>query len=432
MATIRIHGGRPLQGEVTISGSKNASLPLLAAALLVEGQCIIENVPRIDDICAMIDMLRALGAKCEFIAESDLSIDATNITSLSAPYDLVRKMRGSFYVAGALLGRFGEAEVPLPGGCVIGSRPVDFHISGFKALGAVVQERHGVMRATAQKLVGTHILMDSRYRSVGATINLMLASCLAEGVTVIENASREPEVICCQKFLKKAGADIRGIGTDIMVIRGVRKLRECTFRSIPDRMEAGTFMMACGAARGDITLLSVEPRHMTVVLKMLSASGLKLEVGTDTVRVVADGRPRAFEVNTAPYPGFPTDLQPNAAVLGAVAVGTSVVEETIFDGRFNYTDELNRMGANIQVKDNVAIIRGVPKLYGAPVEATDIRAGSALVLAGLAADGYTEISGADFLDRGYEDIDVKLRGLNADITTTRSAEDMKARDVRNR
>ncbi len=432
MARVRIHGGNPLHGDVTVSGSKNASLPLLAAALLIEGQSIIENVPRIDDIDAMIHMLRSLGAKCEFIDSSALSIDAADIKSLSAPYDLVRKMRGSFYVAGALLGRFGEAEVPLPGGCVIGSRPVDFHLNGFKALGAVVQERHGVMRAQAEKLTGAHIYMDSRYRSVGATVNVMLAATLADGVTVIENASREPEVLCCQQFLEDAGADIRGIGTDILVIRGVEKLDGQRFRSIPDRMEAGTFLMATGAARGDVTVHSVEPRHMTTVLEVLRAAGLQVDVDTDSVRVRSEGRPRAFEVTTAPYPGFPTDLQPNASVLGAVAVGTTVIEETIFDARFNYVDELNRMGSDIQLKDSVAIIRGVPKLYGAPVEATDIRAGSALVIAGLAADGYTEISGAEFLARGYENLEGKLQGLGAVIESARNAEDDKARNAWNR
>ncbi len=419
MATIRIHGGNPLYGDVNISGSKNATLPLLAASLLVKGHTVIENVPRIDDIHAMIAMLRALGAKCDFVQDTTLSIDATAISSVSAPYNLVRKMRGSFYVAGALLGRFGEAEVPLPGGCVIGSRPVDFHIQGFKALGAVVEERHGVMHARADKLTGDHIIMDSRYRSVGATVNIMLAAVLAEGVTVIENASREPEVTCCQHFLREAGADIRGVGTDIIVVRGVHELHDATFYSIPDRMEAGTFLAACGAARGELTVRSVIPSHLTAVLGTLQKAGLTVENGPDWVRIAATGRPRAFEVTTAPYPGFPTDLQPNASVLGAVAVGTSIVHETIFDARFNYVDELNRMGADIQLKDSVAIIRGVPRLSGAPVEATDIRAGSALVLAGLAADGYTEITGAEFLDRGYDGFADKLRSIGVTITSSR-------------
>jgi len=429
VATIKIHGGNPLGGEITVSGSKNGTLPLLAAALLIADQSIIENVPRIDDINAMIDMLRALGAKCEFIERSVLSIDASHITSVSAPYDLVRKMRGSFYVAGALLGRLGEAEVPLPGGCVIGSRPVDYHLSGFRALGAVVEERHGIMRARADKLTGSRMYMDSRYRSVGATVNVMLAAVLADGVTVIENASREPEVICCQQFLQQAGADIRGVGTDIVVIKGVEKLHGCRFRSVPDRMEAGTFLIACGVARGDVTVRAVEPRHMGVVLNLLQRAGLKVESGPDYVHAIADKRPHAFEVTTAPYPGFPTDLQPNAGVLGALAVGTTVIQETIFEARFNYIDELKRMGADMQLKDSVAIIRGVPKLYGAPVEATDIRAGSALVVAGLAADGYTEISGAEFLARGYENLEGKLQQLGATITSTPSVEDDKARNA---
>jgi UDP-N-acetylglucosamine 1-carboxyvinyltransferase len=418
-----------LQGDVTVSGSKNATLPLLAASLLIEGRTILENVPRIDDINAMIDMLRALGAKCEFIKKSVLSIDATQINSVSAPYDLVRKMRGSFYVAGALLGRFGEAEVPLPGGCVIGTRPVDYHLDGFRRLGAVVEERHGVMKARAARLTGTRVYLDSRYRSVGTTINLMLAAALADGTTIIENASREPEVVCCQKFLKRSGADIRGLGTDVVVVTGVKRLTGCRFRSIGDRMEAGTFLMACGCARGDIRVHGVPPQHMRAVLEMLQAAGLGLETGADWIRVISEGRPQAFEATTAPYPGFPTDLQPNATSLASLAVGTSVVEETIFDARFNYIDELIRMGADVQVKDSVAIIRGVPRLYGAPVEASDIRAGSALVIAGLAAEGYSEISGAEFLSRGYQELELKLQGLGAVINRSRAADDDRIRNV---
>lgn len=429
MASIRIYGGNPLHGDVTVSGSKNATLPLLAASLLVEGRTIFENVPRIDDINAMIDMLRALGAKCEFIEKSVLSIDATQINSVSAPYDLVRKMRGSFYVAGALLGRFGEAEVPLPGGCVIGTRPVDYHLDGFRRLGAVVEERHGVMRAQAEKLIGTRVYLDSRYRSVGTTVNLMLAAALADGVTVIENASREPEVVCCEEFLTQAGADIGGLGTDVVVIKGVKRLTGTRFTSIGDRMEAGTFLMACGCARGDVRVHGVSPQYMRAVLDVLQGAGIRIETGPDWIRIISDSRCQAFEVTTEPYPGFPTDLQPNASALAALAVGTSVVEERIFDARFNYIDELIRMGADIQVKDSVAIIRGVPRLYGAPVEATDIRAGSALVLVGLAGEGYTEINGAEFLSRGYQDLEKKLQGIGAVVTRSRAAEDDRMRNV---
>ncbi|MFO7947096.1 MAG: UDP-N-acetylglucosamine 1-carboxyvinyltransferase [Armatimonadota bacterium] len=416
MSSIRIVGGKPLDGEVRVSGSKNATLPLLAAALLVDGESYIENVPRIDDIHVMIRMLDSLGADCEFIDSSTLRIDASNISSVRAPYDLVRKMRGSFYVAGALLARSGEAEVPLPGGCVIGSRPVDFHINGFKQLGAVVREEHGVMYARADQLTGAHIIMDSRYCSVGATVNIMLAATLAEGTTIIENASREPEVVCCEQFLCDAGARIEGVDTNVLTIHGVDSLHGCRFRSIPDRLEAGTFLMAGAVTGGDVITTSVQPRHMTTVLDVLWKAGLQVEIGPDWVRVVGDRRPMAFEINTAPYPGFPTDLQPNATVLAALAVGTSIIEETIFDARFTHVDELMRMGANIQVKDSVAIIRGVRKLSGAPVEATDIRAGSALVLAGLAAQGATEVSAAEFLDRGYEDVEAKFRNIGGDMT----------------
>jgi len=424
--TIRVVGGNPLSGEVTISGSKNGSLPLLAGSLLVAGETIIENVPHIDDISIMIEMLRSLGANCTFIESSVLRVDASNVSSVTAPYHLVRKMRGSFYVAGALLARFREAQVPLPGGCVIGSRPVDFHISGFKQLGAVVQERHGVMHAHAKKLVGSHIYMDSRYRSVGATVNIMLAASLAEGTTVIENASREPEVICCQKFLNAAGGNIESIGADILVIHGVDRLHSCRFRSIPDRMEAGTFLMACAMTRGELIVQIVEPAHMRAVVNVLKKTGFQVEIGPTWIKLKAAGRPRAFQVTTTPYPGFPTDLQPNACVLASLAVGTSIIEEAIFDARFNYVDELLRMGADIQVKDSIAIVRGVPRLSGAPVQATDIRAGSALVLAGLAAQGETEISGARFVDRGYERLTDKLRSIGANISSTITAESSNA------
>lgn len=432
MSTIEIIGGVPLHGEVPISGSKNATLPLLAAALLVEDESYIENVPRIEDIHVMIRMLKALGADCEFTDRSTLRIDSSNLCSVCAPYDLVRKMRGSFYVAGALLGRAGEAEVPLPGGCVIGSRPVDYHIDGFKQLGAVVREEHGVMYARASDLAGAHIIMDSRYRSVGATVNIMLTACLADGTTVIENASREPEVVCAANFLKEAGAQIEGIDTDVLTVHGVEKLHGCRFRSIPDRLEAGTFLMAGAVTGGDVTATSVEPRHMTTVLDNLWRAGMQVDVGPDWVHVVADRRPMAFEITTAPYPGFPTDLQPNACVLAALAVGTSVIQETIFDARFTHVDELMRMGANIQVKDRVAIIRGVRGLSGAPVEAADIRAGSALVLAGLAAQGKTEVSAAEFLDRGYENFEAKFRNIGGTMTRQEPSEDGATSHVQNR
>jgi UDP-N-acetylglucosamine 1-carboxyvinyltransferase len=420
-----ITGGNPLVGSVRVSGSKNGTLPLLAATLLVEGESIIENIPDIHDVTTMIEMLRRLGAKCTFLSPGVLKIDATHLNSVSAPYDLVRRMRGSFYVAGPLLARFGAAEVPLPGGCVIGSRPVDFHVRGFRALGAEVEERHGMMYAKATSLKGTRIYMDPRFRSVGATVNIMLAAALAEGTTAIENASREPEVVACQNFLVNCGADIQGVGSATVIVNGVKRLRGCRFESIPDRMEAGTFMYATAITGGDVTIDAVSPYHMDYVLDTLRQAGVELTIGPREVRVRAEGRTNPVDITTAPYPGFPTDLQPAHGVLAATATGTSIIEETIFDARYNYIDELIRMGAQVKIVDRAAIFKGVPKLYAAPVEASDIRAGAALILAGLAADGETEITGAEFLDRGYENIEAKLSALGARIArqgTRRSEE----------
>lgn len=425
MEQVLVQGGQRLHGTVPISGSKNGTLPLLAAAMLVEGESIIENVPQIEDIHTMIQMLKALGVKADFIGPGVLRIEASDIRSVQAPYHLVRKMRGSFYVAGPLLARTGQCEVPLPGGCVIGSRPVDLHIQAFKALGADVSDEGGVMRAQSRGLHGTRIYLDPRLRSVGATINILLAAALAEGTTVIESASREPEVVCCAEFLRECGANITGIGGSTLVIRGVDKLHSCRFRSIPDRMEAGTFMYATAVAGGSSVLESVWPEHLNVVADCLRNAGVSVELGDNWIKVERDERPEAVDVMTAPYPGFPTDLQPHHGVLAALAKGTSIVEETIFDARFNYTDELARMGANIRVVGHAAIIKGVPQLSAAPVEATDIRAGSALVLAGLAAQGRTEVTGAEFIDRGYERFEDKLRGLGAEITR-RGAEDKEA------
>lgn len=421
MDTLHIVGGQPLNGEVRISGSKNGTLPLLAASLLVPGETIINNVPRIRDVGTMIKMLRALGAKCEWLGADRLSIDASRITSIAPPYDLVRAMRASFYVAGPLLARFGEAQVPLPGGCIIGQRPVDQHIKGFETLGASVVDRHGVMYAQGDKLRGSVVYLDNRTRSVGATVNVMLASVLADGTTVIENASREPEVVCCEDFLRACGADIVGEGTSRVVIKGVPQLHPAEGRAIPDRMETGTFLIAGLVTRGDVTVTNICAEHMDVVLPVLQQAGAQIERHPDVIHLRNRVRPSAVEISTSPYPGFPTDLQPNMAVVATIAVGTSVIEETIFDMRFNYTDELVRMGADIQVKDRVAIIKGIEKLYGAPVVATDLRAGSALVLAGLAAEGRTEVAGAELLDRGYENFESKLCGLGAQVYRERNS-----------
>jgi len=413
LSNLVIQGGVRLRGEVQAGGSKNGSLPLLAAALMVKGETILENVPLIDDVSTMLEMLGALGADWEWIGPGQLRIDTTDVTETVAPYDLVRRMRGSFYVAGALLARFREAEVPLPGGCVIGSRPVDFHLAGFRALGARISEEHGVMRAEAPRLVGARVFLDPRYRSVGATINIMLAATLAEDTTIVENASREPEVVSCQEFLSRCGARIRGIGAATVVIEGVRELHPTRYTVIPDRMEAGTYLLAGALTGGNVTVTSVRPDHMHSVIEKLQEAGYVVHNYGDALRLAGGGRARSIDITTAPYPGFPTDLQPNFGVLAAVAEGTSVIEETIFESRFNYADELARMGANIRVVGRAAILRGVEKLLGAPVEATDIRAGSALALAGLIAEGQTEIEGAEFLDRGYENVVDKLSSLGA-------------------
>jgi UDP-N-acetylglucosamine 1-carboxyvinyltransferase len=413
--TLHIVGGRPLAGEVRISGSKNGTLPLLATALLIEGETLIENVPDITDVHIMVELLRSLGARCDFPRPGVVRIDASNITSVAPPAELMRAMRASFYVAGPLLARFGEAEVPLPGGCMLGQRPVDYHIKGFREMGADVRIEGGVMHARGAHLRGAELLLDGRTRSVGATVNLLLAAVLTEGLTVIENASREPEVVSCERFLQSCGADLQGIGTSRLVVRGVKRLAPGAAAAIPDRMETGTFLIAGLITRGDVTVTHCCAEHMDVVLPELKQAGAHIERGDDTIRVRAFNRPGSVEITTNPYPGFPTDLQPNMAVAATIATGTSIIEETIFDMRFTYTDELLRMGADIQVKDRVAIIRGVEQLSGAPVVASDLRAGSALVLAGMVAEGATVITGADKLDRGYEDIEGKLTALGAQV-----------------
>ncbi len=417
MQQLLVSNSTPLTGSVTISGSKNGTLPLLAAAMLIEGETIIENVPDIHDVDTMLQMLQALGIECIFLQPGVLKIDATDINSCQAPYHLVRQMRGSFYVAGPLLGRLGEAQVPLPGGCVIGSRPVDFHVAGFEALGARVDDTYGIMRAQAPSgLHGNRIYLDPRWRSVGATINVMLAATLAKGTTTIENASCEPEVVACSQFLKQCGAQIEGVGSNILTIRGVEKLEGTRFASIPDRMEAGTFMYATAIAGGDVRLKRVYPDHLVMVIDRLREAGVRVETDGDQLRIIASSdRPRPVDITTAPYPGFPTDLQPAHGVLAARATGTSVLEETIFDARYNYTDELARMGADIRITGQLAIVKGVPQLTGAPVEATDVRAAAALVLAALGAEGQTVIDNAHFLDRGYQNFEAKLHAIGASM-----------------
>ncbi len=415
MATVFVSGGQRLRGTVPIQGSKNGSLPVLAASLLCRGETVVDNVPDIQDVTTMIEVLRALGAEVAREPGGRVVVNADGLKTTSAPDALVRRMRASFYVAGPLLARHGEAEVPLPGGCVIGRRPVDFHIAGFQALGAAVTVEHGLVRARASRLRGARVFLDPRYRSAGATNHVMMAAALAQGRTIIENASREPETVDCARFLQRAGAKIQGAGGATLVVDGVAELRGCRHSVIPDRMEAGTMLFAAAVTGGDVTVENVEPSQLEAVLRGLSEAGMRVSTDGSWVRLRAPGRPQALDAATAPYPGFPTDMQPCTVAMMSIGGGTSHMEETIFDARFGYTDELRRMGADIRVIDQLAIIRGVERLTGAPVEAPDLRAGAGLVIGALAAEGETRVSQAETLDRGYEDLVGKLAALGARV-----------------
>lgn len=413
MARILIRGGRPLQGSVAVSGSKNSALAIMAAAALAEEECILENIPRQHDVWTMAMILRSLGAEVWFDAADRLHINGAGINNSHPPYELVRRIRASFYVAGLLLSLRGYAEVPLPGGCSIGSRPINFHIKGFERLGANVTIEHGCMKARATELKGTHFFINRA--SVGTTINMLLASCKAEGTTILENAAKEPEVVDVAIFLNSMGARIRGAGTDMIRIDGATRLRGIKHTIIPDRLEAATLAMAVGAVGGNVTLTNVMPEHLRSPLMKLMESGVSVEEDDARMVVRYDGPLQAVDVETAVYPGFPTDLQQPFVAMLSLAQGTSLVRETVFDGRFRYVDELRRLGADIKVERDTAIIRGVERLTGAPVEITDLRAGAALVVAGLAAEGATELSQVGILDRGYEQLDAKLRSIGADV-----------------
>ncbi len=407
-----VEGGKSLKGKVRVSGAKNSALALIVAAALANEECILQNVPQESDVQIICEILRSLGVEVWFSPDGSLHVRGGGLTSHQAPYDLVRKMRASFYVAGLLLAKLGKAEVPLPGGCSLGSRPVDYHIKGFQALGAAVNIEHGMMKASTPRLAGARFYVDRA--SVGATINMMLAASLARGTTLLENAAKEPEVVDLAVFLNAMGARIRGAGTNVVKIDGVEKLQAVEYSIIPDRIEAATFMIAAAITRGELVIEDVVPEHLRSVTMKLQDSGVKVEEEVAAVRVAGRQRPRSVDAETAPYPGFPTDVQQPFVALMSVAGGTSVVRETIFD-RFRYVDELRRMGADIRVERDTAIIRGVPKLTGAPVEATDLRAGAALMLAGLAAEGTTELVGVEHLDRGYERLDQKLLEVGASL-----------------
>lgn len=415
MGKFIINGPIRLNGDVYISGAKNAAVAIVPAALLADGPCRIENLPDISDVKLLLNIVEQLGAKVEFENENTVIIDSGNLQSYSASYDMVKNMRASYYLIGALLGRFGKAEVSSPGGCDFGFRPIDQHIKGFEAMGAKVDIEFGIVKAHADKLVGSQIYLD--VVSVGATINLMLAAVKAEGITSIENAAKEPHVVDVANFLNAMGANIKGAGTDVIKIKGVDSLKgEATYAIIPDQIEAGTFMVAAAATGGDVTVRNIIPKHMESLSAKLIEMNVNVIEGEDWIRVMGNRQIVKGNVKTLPYPGFPTDLHPLIAVLLCRAQGTSTITEGVWDLRFQYVDELKRMGAQIKVDGRIAVIEGVPKLSGAPVKATDLRAGAAMVVAGLAAEGLTEVHNIKYIDRGYEKFEEKLRKLGADIT----------------
>ena len=417
-----IKGGNPLVGEVEIAGAKNAALAILAAAIMTDDTVLIENLPDVRDINVLLEAIAEIGAKVDRINRSTVRINGSTIQDLSVDYEYIKKIRASYYLLGALLGKYKKAEVPLPGGCNIGSRPIDQHLKGFRALGAKVDIINGAIVAKADQLHGSHIFLDMV--SVGATINIMMAASMAPGRTIIENAAREPHVVDVANLLNCMGANIKGAGTDVIRIKGVEKLHGTEYSIIPDQIEAGTFMFAAAATRGDIMVKNVIPKHLEATTAKLEEIGCEVEEFDDAVRVVASKRLRRTHVKTLPYPGYPTDMQPQIAVTLALAQGTSIVTESIFENRFKYADELARMGANIKVEGNTAIIDGVEKLSGARVSAPDLRAGAALVIAGLAAEGITIVDDIVYIQRGYENFEHKLRSLGAEIERVSSEKEI--------
>lgn len=408
-----IKGGSPLVGEVEIGGAKNAALAILATAIMTDETVTIENLPNVRDINVMLDAISGIGGNVERVDVHTVKINGSMINDLSVDYEYIKKIRASYYLLGALLGKYKRAEVALPGGCDIGSRPIDLHLKGFRALGASVDIQHGLISAEAEELKGTHIYLDKV--SVGATINIMMAAAMAEGKTTIENAAKEPHVVDVANCLNSMGANIRGAGTDVIRISGVERLHKTEYSIIPDQIEAGTFMFAAAATRGDITVKNVIPKHLEAISAKLLEIGCEIEELDDAVRVVASKPLHHTQVTTLPYPGFPTDMQPQMSVLLGIAEGTSTVTESIFENRFKYVDELARMGASIKVESNIAIVTGAEKYTGARVSAPDLRAGAALVIAGLAAEGITVVDDIYYIERGYEEFDRKLALLGAQI-----------------
>ena len=417
-----IKGGSPLVGEVEIGGAKNAALAILAAAIMTDETVTIDNLPDVNDINVLLEAISGIGACVQRIDRHTVRINGSGVGDFSIEYDYIKKIRASYYLLGALLGKYHRAEVALPGGCNIGSRPIDQHLKGFRALGAEVEIEHGKIVAEAEKLVGKHLYFD--VVSVGATINVMMAAAMAEGTTIMENVAKEPHVVDVANFLNSMGANIRGAGTDVIKIKGVEKLHKTTYSIIPDQIEAGTFMFAAAATKGDVTVLNVIPKHLEATISKLVEIGCEVEEFDDAVRVVAKNRLRSTHVKTLPYPGYPTDMQPQIGVALALAEGTSIITESIFENRFKYLDELARMGAVAKVEGNSATIEGVEKLSGARVSAPDLRAGAALCIAGLATEGITNVDDIVYIQRGYERFEEKLRGLGGIIERVSSEKEI--------
>lgn len=417
MAYYRINGGKRLEGAVTISGAKNAALAIIPAVILSGESCLLENLPEIEDVRIVEEILTSMGADISRTPDGSMRIDPSGISTFSVTGEMVSSMRASYYLLGALLGRYKKAEIALPGGCAIGQRPIDQHIKGMRALGADIVIQGGSVKAKADRLRGAEIYLD--VVSVGATINIMLAAVAAEGQTIIANAAKEPHVVDVANFLNMMGANVKGAGTDVIRIQGGRRLHGCTYAVIPDQIEAGTFMIAAAATRGDVIINNVIPTHLEAISAKLMESGVTVSEGDDGrdffIRVSADKRPRAVNIKTLPYPGFPTDLQQPMMALLATAEGNSFIMENIFENRFNHVPELAKMGASISISSRTATVEGVERLYGAPLCASDLRAGAALVIAALAAEGESTISQIHFIDRGYEFLEQKLRALGADI-----------------
>ena len=418
-----IKGGNPLVGEVEIGGAKNAALAILAAGIMTDETVVIDNLPDVNDINVMLEAISGIGAMVQRVDRHTVRINGSGIHDFNIEYDYIKKIRASYYLLGALLGKYNRSQVALPGGCNIGSRPIDQHLKGFRALGADVDIENGKIVAEADKLKGTHLYFD--VVSVGATINVMMAATMAEGLTIMENVAKEPHVVDVANFLNSMGANIRGAGTDVIKIKGVKSLHKTAYSIIPDQIEAGTFMFGAAATMGDVTVMNVIPKHLEATIAKLVDIGCEVEEFDDAVRVVAKRRPRCTQVKTLPYPGYPTDMQPQIGVTLALAEGASTITESIFENRFKYLDELARMGADVKIEGNTAVIRGVEKLSGARVSASDLRAGASLCIAGLAADGITIVDDIVYIQRGYECFEEKLRSLGGIIEKVSSEKDIK-------